>query len=204
MKKILKYNLQMITIFGFCVLLYTILNWNTLQVTQRIVGILLVFITLHVWEEMKFPGGFVDLVVNNMGLPVRDMTIPKFLLFLFIIWLGFIPFLFPSIHWMSAAPIILGTIEVFAHLVATRLNKNSKFYSPGMYSALVLMLPITTYGYYYYISNDILSSLEWLYAFLYLFIPLIMIQRFIVTKSGMKYSDFVKNATTVLFGKKKK
>lgn len=203
MKKFfIKHSLALITSLGLGILVYTILNWDTMPVTQRMVGLIFFAITLHEWEELKIPGGFTEMVMENIKLPAIDMGVPKIILVFFTLYLGFVPMLFPQITWMSAAPLILGIIEVFAHLLATRMNKKKKFYSPGMITALVIMLPVTAYGFYFLISNNLMSPLYWMYAFLYLIVPLVIIQRFIVHMSGMKYTDFIKNAAGSLFGKK--
>ncbi len=106
---------------------------------------------------------------------------------------------------MAAAPLFLGVIELFAHLLsAAKMNPTGKFYSPGLVSALVIMLPMTVYGFYVIISNNIVTGWNWLWSFLYLVIPLFTVQQCIVKRSGMKYSEFVGNALSVLFGKKEK
>lgn len=46
---------------------YTALNWDSLPVLQRMVGLFFVGIVAHVWEEMRFPGGFVELVASRVN-----------------------------------------------------------------------------------------------------------------------------------------
>jgi hypothetical protein len=197
----LKHSLALITTLGIGVALYTILNWYVMPVTQRMVGLFFFAVTLHEWEELKFPGGFTEMVMKNIKLPAMDMGIPKILLVILTLYLGFVPMLFPQVAWMAAAPLILGVIEVFAHLMATRMNQEKKFYSPGMITSLVIMLPVTVYGFYFLVNNNLMSLQYWLFAFLYLVVPLVAIQRFVVRMSGMKYIDFLKNARSALFGK---
>ena len=84
------------------------------------------------------------------------------------------------------------------------MNTRKYFYSPGMATALLVFLPLTVWGFYKVITENVVSGWGWLWAFLYLFIPLIAVQRYIVSRSGMKYSEFVGNALHTLFGKKEK
>ena len=154
---------------------------------------------------MKLPGGFVEMVVTFVKLPFMDMGVPKLLLSCFIIYLGLIPLFLPSITWLAAAPLYLGIIEVIAHLLAAaRMNTRKYFYSPGMATALLVFLPLTVWGFHKVITENVVSGWSWLWAFLYLFIPLIAVQRYIVSRSGMKYSEFVGNALHTLFGKEEK
>ena len=64
------------------------------------------------------------------------------------------------------------------------------------------MLPLTVWGFYVAISRHLVIGFGWLWAFLYLFIPLIITQRFVVKLSGMSYRQFVGNALRTLFSKK--
>ena len=99
MKKIRKDEIAsiVITCLGVAVLIYTIFNWNLMPAHQKCAGILFFAISVHVWEEMKFPGGFTEMVVKKIGMPMRDMEIPELLLQGFILYLGFILALFLDI-----------------------------------------------------------------------------------------------------------
>ena len=63
----LKHSLALVTTLGACVVIYTIINWSTMPVTQQMVGLLFFAITLHEWEELKFPGGFTEMVMSNIN-----------------------------------------------------------------------------------------------------------------------------------------
>jgi ribosomal protein S27AE len=151
---------------------------------------------------LDLPGGFVDMVVKFTGMPVVNMDVPKFYLSLLIIYMALVPMFFPRVAFMGAAPLFLGVIEIFAHLLAAaKMNESHKFYSPGMVTSLLIMLPMTAYGFYTVISQHLVTGWNWLWAFLYLVIPLFGLQRYIIHSIGMDYRVFIGNALHALFGK---
>lgn len=199
---ILKNIFWIMETLGLAVLLVLLFCWNSLVPTQRISGMFFVAIVLHVIEEMKLPGGFVDMVVKFTGMPMVNMDVPKFYLSLLIIYMALVPMYFPRVAFMGAAPLFLGVIEIFAHLLAAaKMNESHKFYSPGMVTSLLIMLPMTAYGFYTVISQHLVTGWNWLWAFLYLVIPLFSLQRYIIHSIGMDYRVFIGNALHALFGK---
>ena len=204
MKKfIVKNNFWIMMGLAVCVALYAIFCWPSMTAGQQVISLFFIAVGLHCVEEMKLPGGFVEMVVTFVKLPFMDMGVPKLLLSCFIIYLGLIPLFLPSITWLAAAPLYLGIIEVIAHLLAAaRMNTRKYFYSPGMATALLVFLPLTVWGFHKVITENVVSGWGWLWAFLYLAIPLVALQRYIVGRSGMKYTAFVVNALHTLFGKR--
>lgn len=185
------------------VLVYTVANWNTMPVTQRIAGLYFFLIALHEIEEMKVPGGFVEMVVKLTGMPIKDMTIPHFCLFLITVYMLLIPFCLPSIHWLVIGPLVLGTIEPIAHLVVGRANPATRIYSPGMVTAVLFMVPMDVYTFYYLFAVEPMAWYYWLAAALLLLIPLFGVQRYIVVHlMKMDYREFVRNARDSITGKR--
>jgi hypothetical protein len=170
--------------------------------TQRLIGIYYFLIAAHEWEEMKYPGGFVETVIKLTGMPVKNMTIPKFCLFILTIYMLLIPFCIPQAHWLLIAPLILGIIEPIAHIVVAKAVPGPRFYSPGMITAVIFMLPIDFYTIYYLIAREPFAWYWWVIMALLLLVPLIMVQRFIVVRlMKMDYKDFVGNALKSIRGK---
>lgn len=93
-----KNSLYVTSVLASIVLAITIAFWNDMPMTQRLIGIYFFLIAAHEWEELKFPGGFVELVIGMTGMPVRDMRIPKFALFLLTLYMLVLPFCIPSAH----------------------------------------------------------------------------------------------------------
>ena len=59
---IVKNTLYVTSILAAIVLAVTIIFWNQMPMTQRLIGIFYFLIAAHEWEELKFPGGFIETV----------------------------------------------------------------------------------------------------------------------------------------------
>ena len=134
-----KNSLYVTSAIAVVVLAVLIIFWNDMPVTQRLIGIFYVLIAAHEWEEMKYPGGFVEMVIALTGMPIKDMTIPRFLLFLITVYMLLIPFCIPSMHWLLIGPLVLGIIEPVAHIVVGRVNPKTRIYSPGLITSVLFM-----------------------------------------------------------------
>ena len=125
---ILKNQFWGVMLLGLGVAVWSIFCWSKMTPTQHIAALFFIAIALHCIEEMKLPGGFVDMVVKFIGFPAVDMRLPKLLLTLFVVYLAFVPLFFPQVAWMGAAPLYLGVVEVVAHLLAAaRMNERRMF-----------------------------------------------------------------------------
>lgn len=196
-----KHGIWLSTIVAIGVAMFLALNWETAPMTQKLVGIYFIAISLHEWEEMRFPGGFVDLVTSNMGLELKNPGMAKAALFVAEMVVAFIPLFFPQVIWLCMAPLVLGYVEALAHLLAIRMNSHHRFYSPGMVTAIFVMLPVSIYGTWYLAMDGMIEPIYWLYAALYLFAFVLGGQAMIVKSNGMKYSDFVRAARKNLIGR---
>lgn len=204
MQKFLEKNsIWFSTVIGLGVAVFTIVNWQSMPMMQRLVALYFIAISLHEWEEMHFPGGFVEMVLQGIGFKLKNQGFAMLSLFVGEMFIAFVPLFFPNIIWMCVAPLLLGFIETIAHLAATRMNKSKKFYSPGMITSLLVMLPISIYGIVYVIQSGIMKPIYWLYSLLWLVVPVLIGQIAIVTSSGMKYGEFINNARKALFGRGK-
>ncbi len=189
------------TAIGVIVLIFMIINWQTIPILQKVIGFYLMALACHEWEELKFPGGFVELVMDMTGLEIGNLGIAKFGLFIFTVYATLIPLFLYWYIWPCIAPILVGYVESIAHLAAARIHKG-KFYSPGMITALCLQLPVSLYGTWYMFGHGLMKGIYWLWAVLYLLIPLLIVQGSIVKSNGMAYREFMKNAKDSLMKKK--
>lgn len=121
---------------------------------------------------------------------------------IYVLIITFVPMFFPNVTFLSIAPMMLGILELFAHLVGIKLSGSKRFYSPGLVTAALVLIPISVYSIAYAVQNNLMSPISWLYSFLYMFFGLMMAQQIVVRTSGMRYSDFLKNVRTALFAKK--
>ena len=150
-------------------------------------------LAVHEIEELKFPGGFVELVTAMTGLKLKKLGLAKLGLLMFTLYATIIPAFISGYVWPVMATMFIGIIEIFAHLAAARVNPK-KFYSPGMLTAVIVQFPVAVYGFYYLFSNQMVKGIYWLYAFIFLLIPLFGLQAIIVKSNGQKYGEFINNA----------
>ncbi len=189
------------TALGVGMAIFLGVQWESLEVLQRIVGIYCIALACHEWEELKFPGGFVELVTGMTGIEIKNLGIAKFGLFLLTIYATVVPMFLTSWVWPAMMTIVLGYIETVEHLLAARVNRE-KFYSPGMITAIILQLPVSIYGTYYIYHAGLVHGIYWLWAILALLVPLFGLQAAIVRSNGEKWTEFMKNAQKKLFAKK--
>ena len=199
-----KNSLYVTSVLASIVLVITIAFWNDMPMTQRLIGIYYFLIAAHEWEELKFPGGFVELVIGMTGMPVRDMRIPKLALFFLTLYMLVLPFCIPSAHWLVIGALVLGIIEPIAHIIAGRANPQSRIYSPGMITSFLFMIPLDIYTIWYLAAREPIAWYFWVAAALLLLIPLSSVQRIIVVHMmNMSYKDFILNARDSVLGKRK-
>ncbi|MBO0880832.1 MAG: hypothetical protein J2P17_10920 [Mycobacterium sp.] len=93
---------------------------------------------------------------------------------------------------------LLGILEAVGHTAIIRLFHLKRPYSPGLVTALTVLLPVSGYSMGYAFAHHVMSPLDWVWAFLYMAAGLALAQRIVVTASGMKHSEFLSNARTAL------
>jgi uncharacterized membrane protein len=70
---VLQNALYLLTALGIGVGLYVLANWSAMPVLQRMVGLFFIGVTLHVWEEFRFPGGFAELITARLNFALADL-----------------------------------------------------------------------------------------------------------------------------------
>ncbi len=139
-----KHNLLILTIAGIGLAAYLIIGWGGMDPVQRAIGIFIVGITLHEWEEMRFPGGFFDLMTNMFGIKdATELQIGKAhgAVALAIVFFAYVPFFLHEISFLAMVPAILGIFESFIHVAGIKIHRLKSPYSPGMATALLVLLP---------------------------------------------------------------
>lgn len=72
MRFLRKNSLLILTIYAVCAAVVAAFAWNGLLLTQKCAVVMVMIACLHEWEEQRFPGGFLELMAQNMGLAVTD------------------------------------------------------------------------------------------------------------------------------------
>ena len=186
-------SLYAMTALAVAIAVFTVLKWPSMPVLQRLTALQFLGVVAHVWEESRFPGGFTDLVTSKLGFTASNPHIGELFTAAAVLVLVFVPLLFPRITWLSMSAMFLGILEAVAHTGAIWLFKLDQFYSPGLLTAIFILLPISVYGVTHAVRHHLMNAKQWVFAVLYLLAPLLLAQRAVVTASGMPYTEFLKN-----------
>ena len=170
---------------------------------QKMVGLFFSAIILHVWEETRWPGGFTEMITKKLNFTHQNPHFGEFITGTYVILIVFVPLFFPSVVFLSLAAILLGVLEAIAHTVAIKMFDGRKYYSPGLVTAVFILLPISIYTIVYAVENNLVPPSNWIYAILYMLGSLMLAQQIVVRTSSMKYSEFLKNVKKALFTKTK-
>ena len=188
-----KYSFLLTSLLGVIAVMWLVIGWNDMDMLRKLPIIYIAALAVHEIEELKFPGGFVELVTAMTGLKLKKLGLAKLGLLMFTLYATIIPAFISGYVWPVMATMFIGIIEIFAHLAAARVNPK-KFYSPGMLTAVIVQFPVAVYGFYYLFSSQIVKGIYWLYGFIFLLIPLFGLQAIIVKSNGQKYGEFINNA----------
>ena len=197
-KLILRNNLYIMAALGVAVATYLAINWSSMPVLQRLVGIFFVGLVMHLWEEGRFPGGFVELITEHLHFTARDRHFGEIVTAAYVLVIAFVPLFFPNVPFLAMATMMLGVLEAIMHLAMIKMFRLPRFYSPGLATAVVVLLPISIYGLAYAVRHDLMQPHSWLFAFLYMLFGLIVAQQVVIRASGVKYTDFLRNVRAAL------
>ena len=140
-----KSNIWILTAAGVAVAAYMALAWDAMPAGQKALGFFVVGIVLHEWEEMRFPGGFYDLMTRKFGIEgytQQQAGLSHGAVVVAIALFAFVPFLlWERAPWLAGIPAILGFFEAVIHVVGIRIHNLPHPYSPGMATALLCLLP---------------------------------------------------------------
>lgn len=100
MKFIMKYSTHLLTLFTVCLCAWVFINYENLSVLQIATIGFSILVMLHEWEEMHYPGGFMDVMGgiigwNMSGIRPRAQHTSQSL---FIALIVILPVLFPNVH----------------------------------------------------------------------------------------------------------
>lgn len=189
------YGFWLTTALGAAALVWLGVSWDSTPMVQKLPVMYIVALAVHEGEELKFPGGFVELVTSMTGIEIKNIGLAKFGLFLFTIYATVVPAVLAGFGfvWPVMATLLIGVVEVVAHLAAARVNCD-RFYSPGMVTAIAVQFSVACYGFWYLTTNGLIEPLFWLWAALFLLVPLFGLQAAIVRSNGERWSEFMSGA----------
>lgn len=157
--------------------------WNEIGVLRTLLLLNFIVVLLHQFEECMWPGGF-PAVANSVLLPSlnldrfmhplnRNSSMAANLTFAYGFYL--LPAVFPDVIWLGLAPVLVGLIVQFVgHAVYVNMKIRS-FYSPGVATTVFGHVPIGAIYVYYILANNLVSTLDWVLAIVYMSIALFLI-----------------------------
>lgn len=194
MIKVIKYYaLEIYTVISMLILVIAGIMGD-LSIIQKFVIVYIFLFILHEWEEMKYPGGFADLIAKMIGVDINDemkraSRIPTSILLLTFTITPFVLYNYP----ITILPLaFLGLFEGVVHIFAIRLFRCPKCYSPGFVTAEIQAI-VTIILFTHLIKNNILSGTDYLIGVLIMCACFVIMQKTITMMIGYKYSDVFKN-----------
>ncbi len=161
---LLRNTLNLMALLGAGVMVYLAIFWPDMSVMQRTVGLFFVALVLHVWEEMRYPGGFPEMVMSRLNFAIPNRHAAETIVAGYVLYLVFVPLFFPHVSWLAVASMLLGILEAVAHTAEIWLFRLKHNYSPGLATAIVLLLPISIFGITNVVQLDLMQPWEWVYS----------------------------------------
>ncbi len=191
-KFIKHYALEIYTVISLGLLLAGALIDN-LSVIQKFVMVFNVLFILHEWEEMYYPGGFADLIAGVIGKDVSSeqklaSRIPTSIL---LMTFTFVPFFWDDCVIFILVTAVLGIFEGLVHMMAIRLFRLPRFYSPGMITA-ILELFVSIALIVWLEQNSLASATDYIWGVVIMFACFITMQKTLTMMVGVKYSELPK------------
>jgi len=127
----------------------------------------LISLFLHQFEEYRYPGyfpGMMNTVMFSSKQPDRYPlnTNTSFIVNVFIGWLSYLlaAIFAEKAIWLGIATILVSLGNFIAHTFLFNI-KGKTFYNPGMFTAIILFVPISSYFGYLAIQGHFATSLDW-------------------------------------------
>jgi len=194
MKIILKYNLEFLSFIMLIMIGFSLIFIPELTLIQKyLLGYMFLY-TLHEWEENRFPGGFSKLMAKSFGLELSKKKeelshIPVAVLLLVI---TFVPFFIPN-PIIVLIPVYLGIFEAVVHVAGIKLHKMSKPYTPGMVTAIALLV-LSVCALVSFTKYNLINGIDYVLGVLCMFICFAAMQRTVIAIFGLGYKDILAKA----------
>ena len=188
---ILKYHLELLTLVMVAMIGFAMVFVPELTLIQKFMLAYMLLYTFHEWEENRFPGGFSKLMAKFFGLDVTKEKeelshIPVAVL---LIAITFVPFFWQN-NILALIPVYLGIFEALVHVAGIKLHKMSKHYTPGMITALALLL-LSVCALAAFAKHGISVGSDFTLGLLCMFVCFAVMQRTVIAIFGMGYRDII-------------
>ena len=193
MKKIVKYNLEIMTAILAALITVGLMNWSDLSLLRQMSVIFMILYTLHEWEESRFPGGFYRIFFSkctiNPNISEERLHLPVAVYLLVILM---VPFIFDNIAIFALVPLILALFEGFIHTAGIIIHQLKKPYSPGMITAWLMfayaIIMITRLN-----EELMLDAWSWIGGILLTFVSFFIMETRFMKGAGITIKEFRTN-----------
>ncbi len=202
MKTFNKYSLYFLTAYALALLVIGILMWNSLAIIQKIIIIATCIVTLHEWEEQRFPGGFFDVMSGIWQIDLSDIDLHDLYAKpdIFIFAITFLALIFPNALFLSCAVLLLGVFEGFIHIMGIKFAKLERPYTPGMSTGESFAV-FSIISIIFLIESGITGLMDWVFGFIWILVTFLIMEFFIWRTAGISPKEFLSKAISVIFNK---
>ena len=184
MKKLTRYWYDAGIVIAIITAIYLIINFNNIEILQRLQIISFMAMLIHQFEEYGFPGGepaIMNIVLQGSDKPDR-YPLNQFsamftnVLFSYVIYL--LPVIFPNVIWLGIAPMLMGLMQFIIHGIMTNIKMKS-IYNPGLGAVVFIHIPVGIYYLWYIASNNIATGTDWVIGIAYTIFATVFILGFL-------------------------
>ena len=202
MKNFNKYSLYFLTAYALALLVIGILMWNSLAIIQKIIIIATCIVTLHEWEEQRFPGGFFDVMSGIWQIDLSDIDLHDLYAKpdIFIFAITFLALIFPNALFLSCAVLLLGVFEGFIHIMGIKFAKLERPYTPGMITGESFAV-FSIISIIFLIESGITGLMDWVFGFIWILVTFLIMEFFIWRTAGISPKEFPSKVRSVIFNK---
>lgn len=200
----MKYSTHLLTLFTICLCIWGIINGERLSCIQLVTVGFSVIITLHEWEEMHWPGGFMEMMGNIIGWdvsgirPGAEHTAQSF----FIVLIVVLPVLFPTNYWLFCGAVIFGIVEGVVHVAGIKMANTNKPYTPGMATGIILFF-YCIWGIVFVTKMVHITVISWIIGFVYFVIWFFVMQQMVMIFCQLDRREFMKAMRNMVKSNKK-
>lgn len=190
MKTLSKYSLFLLTAYAAIVVIAAVFVWDGLLLTQKCVVVITVVVTLHEWEEQRFPGGFFDLMTKKMGITAtpeqmtRMLAKPDLLMFV----LTALALVAKDVAFFSIAAIFFGIVEGLVHIAGIKLVSTEKPYTPGMITGVIYAV-VSIVSIVLLAQHGTLGAIDWILGALWLIVCFVVMELSVWRAAGLNPSQ---------------
>ena len=202
MKNFNKYSLYCLTVYAILLLVIAMIMWNSLAIIQKIIIIATCIVTLHEWEEQRFPGGFFEVMSRIWQLDLSNIDLHDMYAKpdIFIFAITCLALIFPNALFLSCAVLLLGVFEGFIHIMGIKLAKLERPYTPGMITGeLYALFSISCI--IFLIDSGMTGLTDWVLGFIWLFLTFLIMEFFVWRTAGISPKELSSKARSVIFNK---